>query len=316
MAKNSPFFGEKIMINQWTQKLTQGRFGKIWWYNFQYDLSIHNLSKDLELQFFQAIEQQLAASDNEATPLEVLIGVLESPTQLFSLKGRLVSDSKQFSCVITAHAFAHFLINRKAIGVGHSEVLERKIWEMFEQGMIIPEMHFKGAIKSRRNYFWATPAKSLTKALAEPGTSFEAEASGQLQERPVATDVRNLLGLSYMLEGVGLYRIDLPDNLPSDATICVPTTLDSSPSSVFLPTDGHSAFGQTFHLLKLDTGVEEVVISPIEFTGECKVTQIGFVSSPLPDDSAVWLALEERVVHRSSRDPQELTGNQQNPQEW
>jgi hypothetical protein len=268
------------MIDQWMKKLTEIRFGKIWWYNFQYDLSSHNLSKDLEQQFKEAIEQELAASNSGTTPLEILIGVLESPSQLFSLKGRPVSDIKQFSCIITAHAFAHFLINRKAIGLGTSEVLERKIWDLFEQGKIIPEMHFKGAIKSRRNYFWATLSNSLNSAV-------------------FATDVRNLLGLSYMLEGVGLYRIDLPDDLPSEVTVCIPTTLDSSPSCVFLPTERHSDFGQTFHLSKLDTGVEEVVISPLEISRECKVTQIGFVSAPLPDDATVWSALEQRVVHRA-----------------
>jgi hypothetical protein len=291
------------MITQWKKKLTKVRFGKIWWYNFQYDLSIHNLPRELQQQFLKAIEQQLAASNNEAPPLEILIEVLESPSQVFSLKGRPVGDVKQLSCVVNSHAFAHFLVDRYALGLPADEVLERKVWQWFEQGEINPELYYKGEIKSRRNFFWATLTNSLNEALSASGTNLKGDDAEELGEKVgrLATDVRNLLGLSYMPAGVGLYRIDLPDNLPSGVAICVPTTLDSSPSCVFLPTDSHSNLGQTFHLSKLDTGVEEVVISPLEFTKDCKVTQIGFVSTPLPDDDSVWLALEERVVHRHSR---------------
>jgi hypothetical protein len=159
---------------------------------------------------------------------------------------------------------------------------------MFERGEIPPDYYNdKAQLKSsRRNFFWATLTNSLDQffSASECGLS--------------ATDVRNLLGLSYLWEGVGLYRIDLPDQLPAGITVCIPTTLDSSPTCVFLPVDNQSHFGQTFHLRKLDRGVEEVVISPVPFTKDCKVTQIGFVSAPLPDDDFVWCELEKRVVGR------------------
>lgn len=292
------------MITQWQKKLTRVRFGKIWWYNFQYDLSIHNLPVDLQGQFLEAIEEELASSSNQkAPPLEILFEVLKSHSQVFSLKGRPVGDIDQLSCVVNAHAFAHFLIDRRALGLPADEMLERKVWEWFEQGEIDPDLHYKGEIKSQRDFFWATLTHSLDNALSSSGASLKNEDAGELEEKlgMLATDVRNLLGLSYMPEGVGLYRIDLPDDLPPGVVICVPTTLDSSPSCVFLPNDGHSNFGRTFHLSKLDNGVEEVVISPVELTKDCKVTQIGFVRAPLPDDDSVWVALEERVIHRRSR---------------
>lgn len=305
MAGHSPFFNRgKFMITQWQKNLTRVRFGKIWWYNFQYDLSIHNLPVDLRGLFLEAIEKELASSSNQkAPPLEILIDVLKSRSQDFSLKGRPVGDIDHLSCVVNAHAFAHFLIDRQALGLPADEMLERKVWEWFEQGEIDPDLHYKGKIKSQRDFFWATLTHSLDDALSSLGASLKNDGADELEEKfgMLATNVRNLLGLSYMSEGVGLYRIDLPDSLPPGVVICVPTTLDSSPSCVFLPNDGHSNFGQTFHLSKLDKGVEEVVISPVDFTKDCKVTQIGFVRAPLPDDDLVWVALEERVVHRRSR---------------
>lgn len=216
---------------------------------------------------------------------------MESPSQAFSLKGRQVGETAKLSCVIPSYAFANALIDRDLIGAGPNEVFERKIWDMFERGEITPDYYNdKAQLKSsRRNFFWAT----LTNSLDQFFSASESDLS--------ATDVRNLLGLSYLWEGVGLYRVDLPDQLPAGITICIPTTLDSSPTCVFLPADNQSHFGQTFHLHKLDTGVEEVVISPVPFTKDCKVTQIGFVSAPLPDDDSVWCELEKRVVGRRPR---------------
>ena len=274
------------MITQWKNKLTKIRFGKIWWYNFEFDFSIHNLPEDLKRRFFQAIEKQLGSAKN-ALPLGVLLEVLESPTQPFSLMGRQVGNEARLSCVIPSYAFAGKLFNRDSIGLGPSEVLETKVWEMFERGQIDPEMHFNSEAELRsssRNFFWATLTDSLDKNFSGSELS--------------ATDVRNLLGLSYLWEGVGLYRIDLPDHLPVGIKICVPTTLDSSPTCVFLPVDNQANFGQTFHLSTMANGVEEVVISPLPFTCDCKVTPIGFVSAPLPDDNSVWCELEKRVVGR------------------
>lgn len=276
------------MITQWKNKLNKIRFGKIWWYNFEYDLSIKNLPEDLKEVFFQEIEEQLGTAKN-ALPLEILIGVLESPSQSFSLRGREIADTKPLSCVIPDYAFANAFFDGKSIGVGESEVLTRRVWEMFERGQIVPEMHFKreAELKSyKRNFFWATLTDSLDKVL-----------SGS---KLTATDVRNLLGLSYLWEGVGLYRIDLPDHLPAGIRVCVPTTLDSSPTCVFLPVDSHSHFGQTLHLLTMAPGAEEVVISPLPFTFDCKVTPIGFIDAPLPDDKTVWCELEKQVVGRLS----------------
>jgi hypothetical protein len=276
------------MITKWKNKLTKIRAGKIWWYNFEYDLSIRNLPDDLKQLFFEEIERQLGAAKN-ALPLEILIGVLESPTQSFSLKGREVTDIEPLSCVIPDYAFANAFFDSDYIGVGDSEVLKRTVWEMFESGQIDPEIHFKrqAELKSRkRNFFWATLTNSLDKVLSGSNLS--------------ATDVRNFLGLSYLGAGVGLYRVDLPDHLPSDMRVCVPTTLDSSPTCVFLPVDNQSHFGQTLHLLTMNPGVEEVVMTPLPFSQDCKVTPIGFIKAPLPDDKPVWCALEERVVGRRS----------------
>lgn len=52
------------MISQWQKKLTKIRFGKIWWYNFEYEFSIHTLPEDIKQRFFQAVEQQLGAARN------------------------------------------------------------------------------------------------------------------------------------------------------------------------------------------------------------------------------------------------------------
>ena len=276
------------MITQWKNKLTKIRYGKIWWYNFEFDLSIKALPADLKKLFFQEIEQKLGAA-KDALPLEILIGVLESPSQTFSLKGREIADAKPLSCIVPDYAFAKTFFDGKSIGVGESEVLTRRVWEMFERGQILPEIHFKreAELKSyRRNFFWATLTDSLDKVL-----------SGS---KLTATDVRNLLGLSYLWEGIGLYRIDLPDHLPSGIRVCIPTTLDSSPTCVFLPVDSQSHFGQTLHLRTMAPGAEEVVISPLPFTDDCKVTPIGYIGAPLPDDQAVWCELEKRVVGRRS----------------
>jgi hypothetical protein len=81
------------MISQWQKKLTKIRFGKIWWYNFEYEFSIHTLPEDIKQRFFQAVEQQLGAARN-AIPLEILIDVLESPSQAFSLQGRQVGETE------------------------------------------------------------------------------------------------------------------------------------------------------------------------------------------------------------------------------
>jgi hypothetical protein len=247
------------------------------------------INQDSLRQDLQAIEEQLGTAQ-DALALKTLIDVLESPAQSFSLMGRKVGITGRLSCVVPSYAFAAKLFNRDSVGLGDSEVTETMVWKMFERGQIIPEKHFNREAEltsSRRNFFWATLTQSLDKVLSGSKLS--------------ATDVRNLLGLSYLSEGVGLYRIDLPDQLPAGIRICVPTTLDSSPTCVFLPVDNQSNFGQTFHLNMLDNGVEEVVISPVPFTTDCKVTPIGFVSAPLPDDNTVWCELEKRVVDRRSR---------------
>jgi hypothetical protein len=283
------------VLSQWKRKLQQIRFGKIWWYNFEFDL-LNNLTKSLQAEFLAAIEHQLEASAAETSPVEVLISVLES-NEAFSLQGRQVCAQDPLSCVITAHAFAHWLIDRDKVGLGASEVLEQKIWDMFERGVLDPELYYKGQLSSKRNFFWATLTKSLNDALSIAESSFRSEDEEE-QITMRATEIRNLLGLSYMEAGIGLYRVDLPQNLPDDAVIRVPTTLDSSPTCVFLPVEKESAFGKTFHLMKQDTGAEEVIISPVEFSHNYTVSQIGFVSAPLPDDNSVWSALETRVLNR------------------
>ena len=276
------------MITHWKNQLIKIHFGKIWWYNFEFEFSIHILPGDLKRRFIKAIKEQIGTA-KDVLPLKILVDVLESPTQSFSLMGREVGNTARLSCVVPSYAFAEKLFNRDSIGLGPSEVLETTVWEMFERGQIDPDVHFNRDAElrsSRRNFFWATLTDSLDKLFTGSKLS--------------ATDVRNLLGLSYLWEDVGLYRIDLPD-LPSEIRICVPTTLDSSPTCVFLPADNKSNFGQTFHLNTIDKGVEEVVISPLPFTTDCKVTPIGFVKAPLPPDKLVWGELEKRVVGRRSR---------------
>jgi hypothetical protein len=296
------------MIDKWREFITSDPLGKVWWYNLQFDMSQNNLPSDIHQKFLSAIQQFLKANIENSPPLDTLVRALGEPPVLFSLQGLRAPDLEPLSRVVDAHSFAHFNVRYERMGLGTSETLKDVIWGMFKNGDIIPKRHFSGELRSGRSLFWGTPTRCL-----EPLCEGQEVGPNEYAVHPpekgdiVATEIRNLLGLSYINEGVGLYRIDIPIEFLERVKVCAPTTLDSSPRCVFLPADETTRYGWTLHLSKMDTGAEEVVVEPMEFTSEFKVTQIGFVRGPLPNEKDVWEALAKIVEGRyakrnSSRD--------------
>ena len=295
------------MPDKWKQFLTSDPLGSIWWENLEFDISQENLSSEVHEKFLSAIQQFVEANVENALPVDVIVKTLGEPPVLFSLQGLRVPKAEPLSRVVDAHAFAHFNVNWEELGLSPSETLKTTIWKMFKNGDIVPERHFNGELRSSRSLFWGTPTRCL-----EPLCPQHQIRPNQYAVHPpetgdeVATEIRNLLGLSYINEGVGLYRIDIPIEQLEQVKICAPTTLDSSPRCVFLPADRTTHYGWTIHLRKLEagaleTGAEEVVVEPIRFTKDFKVTQIGFVQGPLPSEKDVWNALLNIVKNRRAQ---------------
>jgi hypothetical protein len=295
------------MFDNWKDALILDRLGKIWWYNLQFDLSHENLPTEINELFVRAVQKELEILGSPTPPLDPLICVLGelpvitpaySPPN-FSLQGLRAPKVEPFSRVVDAHAFSHFNIDWGMLGLETGETLKDTVWKMFRDGEIDPARHFTGYMNSRRGFFWGVPTRRLKSVFDELGViPVDGILSPPEEGDRVATEFRNLLGLSYMYEGIGLYLIDIPVECLNNIKVCAPTTLDSSPTCVFLPADEETGYGWTLHLDRLEKGAEEVVIHPIEFTGKYHVTQIGFISGPLPDNNAVWSTLEKMVEER------------------
>lgn len=285
---------------KWKQFLTSDPLGKIFWDNLEYDLQHENLSFEVYEQFLSTIDQFMEASREETLAIDAIVKALGEPPVLFSLQGLRKPDTEPLSRVVDAQSFAtHHVRYDEKFGYATEETLTQQIWTMFKNGDIVPKRHFKGDLRSGRNLFWGTPTRCL-EGLCETRQIRPNEFTVEPPEKAdnVATEIRNLLGLSHMNEGVGLYRIDIPIELLTEVKICAPTTLDSSPRCVFLPAEGTSRYGWTLDLREMKPGAEEVVIEPITFTKDFKVTQIGFVRGPLPNEQDVWDALAKIVQKR------------------
>ena len=303
------------MASKWKEFLTSDPFGKIWWDNLEFDLSQENLSADIHDRFLSAIEQLIETNQGDTLPVDVIVNVLREPPAVFSLQGPPAvfslqdspkPDTEPLSRVVDADSFANFYIDIRSGGLDSGETRKDQIWKMFKNGDIVPERHFKrdAKLKSDRNLFWGTPTRCLESLCG----THEIRPNEYAVHPPdkadsIATEIRNLLGLNLIKKGVGLYRLDIPIELLDGVKICVPTTLDSSPLCVFLPVDRTTRVGWTLHLHRLEPGVEEVVIEPIEFTKDFKVTQIGFVQEPPPPEQTLWKAVEDIVKKRHRKRP-------------
>jgi hypothetical protein len=281
-------------LESWREALISDQHGKVWWYNLQFDLAHNNLPSEINDLFMKTVREQLEALEDYASPLDLL----KLTPSSFPLQGKRSPEVEPFSRVLDAYSFAKFNIDWEGLGLD-TERLEDQVWNRFRKGKIVPERDFSNYMKTGGDFFWGTPTRRLEEVFDELGiespTLFVTPAEKGDQ---AATEIRNLLGLSYHWEGIGLYRIDIPSKYLNGVRFCAPTTLDSSPICVFLPADEDTPFGCTLHLDKLEPGAEEVVIGALEFTAEYKVTQLGFIRKPLPDDAAVWAALEGMVEKR------------------
>jgi hypothetical protein len=288
------------MIDKWRQDLLSDPQGRVWWNNLQYDLAQSNLSPEISDQFLEEVARILGGGGNE-TPIKILFNALREPPSSFSMQGKRVPGVEPFSRVVDARSFALYNVRTEEFfGVGASDEQKEKVWEMFQQGDIEAERHYKGELRTERNFFWGTLTKRLEEVFAEHDITEARFIEPTDKGDALATQIRNLLGLSYMGEGIGIYRIDIPLDLleSEDVQIRAPTTLDSSPSCVFLPADATTNYGWTINLEKMETGVEEVVIKTMGFTKELRVMQIGFIRGPLPEDGLVWQTLERLVEGR------------------
>jgi hypothetical protein len=278
---------------------TSDPLSKIWWHNLEFDVSQENVAPAVYKDFLSVIQQFLKAKRKKARPVETIIEALGEPPVRFSLMGRPAPATEPLSRVVDALSFSLYNIDKR-LGLGSNP--EETVWNMFRNGDIVPKRHFVGELRSARNLFWGTPTSSL-----EPLCDKQEVRPNEYVVHPpekadeVATEIRNLLGLSYLNEGVGLYRIDIPKEKLKDVKICAPTTLDSSPRCVFLPAEKTKHYGLTLNLTNLGPGAEEVVVEPIKFTEEFTVTQIGYVKGPLPNEQAVWSALANIVKDRRAR---------------
>lgn len=281
-------------LDSWREALINDQQGKIWWYNLQFDVAHNNLSTEINDLFMETVREALEALDDYDSPLDLL----KKTPSTFSLQGNRSPEVEPFSRVMDDYAFARFNIDWEGLGFAE-ERLEDQVWNRFRKGKIVPASDFRNHMKSGGDFFWGTPTRQLDEVFAKLGiespTLFVDPSEKGDQ---AATEIRNLLGLSYHNEGIGLYRIDIPSKYLQGVKVCAPTTLDSSPICVFLPADEQTPFGSTLHLDKLEPGAEEVVIGALEFTEEYHVTQLGFIRNPLPDDAAVWTALEGMVEKR------------------
>jgi hypothetical protein len=304
------------MINEWKGEILDDPFGGVWWRNLEYDRVQHNLPSEVLEEFEQVLNDFLKREGEQSPPLAVLLEVLKESQSRFTMRGRRVPPPEPLSRMVSSRDFAAYLVQaERKLGIGvNSKRWMEMIWRRFESGKINPERHFKGELRGGvGNFFWGTP----THCLEELFSRFEATCQGWCVHPPekcdeIATEIRNLLGLSYMGKGVGLFRIDIPAAMLQEATRCAPTTLDSHPLCVFLPAGGNTEYGYTVNLRKLQDrgdlpqefeesdgyGVEEVLVSKIPFTKDCHVTRVGFVRDPLPEERAVWKALRHLVEAR------------------
>jgi len=276
--------------------------GNIWWDNLEFDVSQENLPAETYKEFLEAIGQYIKTKNQDERPVEVIVKALGEPPVLFALKGSRAPETEPLSRVVDAGSFTYNVKYEELFGLGTGAKLADTIWDLFKNGDIVPQRHFQGKLRSGRNFFWGTPTRTL-----EPLCDTQEIRKNEYAVHPpekaddVATEMRNLLGLSHIAEGVGLYRIDIPVEILEQVKICAPTTLDSSPLCVFLPADKTTRYGWTLNLTNLQPGAEEVVVEPIDFTADFKVTQIGFVRGPLPNSEEVWNALETIVKDRLAK---------------
>jgi hypothetical protein len=304
------------MINEWKGEIVNDPYGSVWWHNLEYDREKDNLTSEVLEEFEQVVNDFLNREGPQAPPLAVLLNVLGESQAKFTMRGRRVPPAEPLSRVVSARDFAAYLVQaERKLGIGvNSKRWMEMIWRRFERGKINPERHFKGELRGGvGNFFWGIP----THRFEELFNRYEATRQGWCVHPPekcdeIATEIRNLLGLSYIGQGIGLFRIDIPAALLKEVSRRAPTTLDSNPLCVFLPADGDTEYGYTVHLRKLQgsgelpqsleesdgRGVEEVLVSKIPFTKECHVTRVGFVRDPLPEEREVWSALRRLVEAR------------------
>ncbi|MDX6385736.1 MAG: hypothetical protein QOK48_3309, partial [Blastocatellia bacterium] len=245
-------------LDSWRKALISDQHGKVWWYNLQFDVAHNNLPSEINDRFMETVREALEALDDYDSPLDLL----KLTPSSFALQGNRSPEVEPFSRVLDAHSFAHFNVDYLKLGLGTSEKLKDQVWHRFRRGKIVPERHFTNYMKTGGgDFFWGTPTRRLEEVFQELGIeSPSLFVSPHEKGDQAATEIRNLLGLSYHEEGVGLYRIDIPSKCLKEVKFRAPTTLDSSPLCVFLPADEQTPFGSTLHLDKLEPGAEEVVI--------------------------------------------------------
>lgn len=267
----------------WQRVLTATQSGRIWWANFQFDLRRRNITTLTEADFREGVERLLAAPAGTPHPMVTIDLTVSSEPAKFDLKcTRTPTTPEPYSRVLDAEDFARFNVLWSELGLERDERTGEKVWDWL--GTIIDLTHYTGMIKTRREFFWCSPTRSIKRIQASSKSGRE------------ATEIRNQLGLYHVGEGQRLLRVDLPGYILARKMICAPTTLDAGNNVVFVPSDDARGIGWTLNLSTLARGIEEIVVESLPLNADFVVTKIGIVSETPP--SINWHQVEADAVAR------------------
>src|SRR6185295_23819 len=263
---------QMVTFEDWLSGLTASQVGRIFWANYQFDLNKDNLDRTVYDDFKASVERRLGESSPEdsLSPFDLVSAILGAEPDRFDLKcARPLLRNEAYSRVIEITDFATYNLRLEEIGLELDEAIGSRVWDLL--GVTITPYHYGNTMKTRRNFFWCLPTRSLSLLQT---TASPAQA---------ATVVRNRLGLYYINKDHRLLRIDIPADALAGRRICAPTSLDAGINFVFAPCDDADGVGWTIDLETLSQSVEELVIEGLSFDSSYTVIKIGIVSEARPD---------------------------------
>lgn len=251
----------------WVTALTSSQVGRIFWANYQYDVTRQNLDSRIDDDFQSSLAATLSGA---LTPTELIDTVIREGPERFDQKcSRQPKTPEPYSRVLEVTDFALYNLSLAELGLEVDDALGSRVWDRL--GTTITPYYYTGHMKTLRNFFWGLPTRRLT------GNQGPATLTQD------ATAIRNQLGLYHIAKDRRLLRIDIPATALAGRLICAPTTLDAGINVVFAPCADATGVGWTMNLETLRNSVEELIIASLIFDSSYTVTKIGIVTEAPPD---------------------------------
>ena len=212
------------------------------------------------------------SADAAALLLRDAVEVVAGAPDRFCMQSPRAPRPEPLARVMDAVSFGLYHVD-PGLGAPTSDGTGRQTAEQL--GRTIHPRHYTGQMRTRRPYFWATPADALA-ARPDPGPD----------------GARDALGLGHIRAATWLVSVTIPAQAAAAATLKAPTTLDAGDSPYFAPWPGDALdpYGRTRHLQRRDPALPEVLVSPVTLDDHCRVVSIGRTSDIVDIDLGPWVA--------------------------